>query len=492
MEPWISKYKKNTDDIMKDMPDSPSMSDLSSVQTPIVQPDTLVLASELTTRSRATSKNSKKSPTKSTPRPKATRQSRENVRFPNSSRSSNSDDDEYELTEIDDEIIRYNDPGPRHPSKKYSGFVQKSVTRMDTTGKLPTPSQSENTDEQFSQSFMDEIEQQKRNVDQHSYAVSQLQVYQQSPDKHEAIRKSKPGLPPRPPPPSREKTGIPDVEDSGDYEDDDDLKQPTEITETVGRGSGGLPPPMYDDDDHDLQTRDRGLSNLSGSSSGLGSLNSKDSSDISSMSKAKLPVKKKKQIIVGTDYNPDQPLVSVSSSLNVSQAETTTDTEQKEKETPVKKKKKKKKGAKPKVKSPFFASDAAVSKSKDKSNKTSPRVGKKKPTSASKGKGKDNKSTKITGKTTSTTTGRAALKSAKSTKGLKSGKDKKKTSSNPKSKDKDKGKSKAKDANKKSKGTGKSTSSGTGKGKSKAKSGKKGTAASKGMNFSSYNIRYLS
>ena len=478
MEPWISKYKKNTDDIMKDMPDSPSMSDLSSIQTPIVQADTLILASDLTTRSRGTSKNSKYSQgtrdKKSKPRSaKGTRHSKENVTFPNTEKGNN---DEYELKQIEDEIIRYNDPGPNHPSKKYPGFVNKSVNRMDTTGHLPTPSKSENTDEQFSQSFMEEIENQKRGIDQQTYAVQQLQIYQQSANKRGSNKKViSPGLPPRPPPiPTTHDNDDQDNDDSGEYyDDDDDLKQSENI------GMTGLPPPTYDedddDDDHDLQHRDRGFSNLSGSqsNSGVGSLNSKDSSDISSMSKSKpkSPKKKKKQIIVETDYNPDKPLISVSSSQATSGTGTTTetDTDQKEKDTPIKKKKKKKKkkAPKPKVKSPFFASDAAISKGKD--DKTSPKSKKKKTSPKSKSKGKDTKSGKKSGKTTSTTTGKAALKSTKSSKGLKSAKsdkDKKKTS--PKSKSKNNGKDK-----------GKSTS--TAKSKSKTKSGKKGTDSSRGM-----------
>merc|ERR1711933_138457 len=84
-----------------------------------------------------------------------------------------------------------------HASKKYDGFVPKAINRMDTTGKLPTPSRSEN---QSNLSFSYEIEQQKRkSADQHNYAISQLKQFQKEYQQETYSRNTqKPiGLPPR-------------------------------------------------------------------------------------------------------------------------------------------------------------------------------------------------------------------------------------------------------------------------------------------------------
>merc|ERR1711997_993858 len=43
----------------------------------------------------------------------------------------------------ENELVRYNDPPPRHASKKYEGFVPMAIDRMESTGGLPTPSLSD-------------------------------------------------------------------------------------------------------------------------------------------------------------------------------------------------------------------------------------------------------------------------------------------------------------------------------------------------------------
>merc|ERR1712113_319236 len=305
------KYRKKTEDILKTMPDSPSMSNRESNTNKEIP---LILASEATTKSRRKDKKNKN---------KGTRESMENIVY---------NDDEFELKDIEDELVRYNDPPPKHASKKYDGFVPKAINRMDTTGKLPTPSRSEN---QSNLSFSYEIEQQERkSADQHNYAISQLKQFQKEYQQETYSRNTqKPiGLPPRPPPPSRQEDGGNDNDNDIDYddeyyddiEDDDDLKQNNKGLTILS----GLPPPLYADDG--LQ-RDRGFtneSNISGSQSmsDVGSLNSADSSELSSLDN-KIKTKTKKKQIIETNYNPNQPLISVSSSQTASQTTSTTETD---------------------------------------------------------------------------------------------------------------------------------------------------------------------
>eukprot|EP01084_Bolivina_argentea_P167824 291170_1 len=286
MKSTSQNYKQKEDDILKNMPDSPSMSSIH-VLTPKAH-DTLILTSDAGRR-RGWSKQ------------KGRRESTE-----------------YELEEIEDEVVRYNDPPPHHPKKKYEGYVPQAVDRVDTTGKLPTPSQSQHD------SFSDEQPtpaHHKATASQLEQVVSQhLEVFQQDQTHYLRPHKST-GLPPRPPPPSRgeQKDGNDDEDNQYYDEHDDDLKEPfIEIdTDTMGY-------------DVEFETRVRGVSNGSGSE--VGSLNSVDSSDsMSELSKSR-QVPRKPMVEVG--YASNAPIHSESRSNDVVPPviETSIDKQEKSKE----------------------------------------------------------------------------------------------------------------------------------------------------------------
>lgn len=383
-------HGKKTDDILKTMPDSPSISAVSNLSNvipmaPIAAPaESLLLASDASIRSKSRGRKRRKG--KMSSKGHQSRASAEQL--PLNGDLSGHHNNQYDM----EQLIRYDDPPPKHASKKYDGFVPKAVSRMDTTGHLPTPSVSD---------------QSKLESPAHTNSAFTFVVQQQDYHSENLQVPSSGGLP-RPPPPvpppiptdyvdinlrtihNGNEPFNEDIHLHPDHDEDESLKR---LAEAAGYALPYEAPVIED--------RDRGFSGYSqtaysqttattmpsmtvdtphSASSGIASsLNSNDSSEMSQMSSLERPTNKNKkkkerlvmEHVIETEYNPNEPLVSVSSSAANSTNLSTTLTENEldlisrdsREIGAIKKTKKKKKVKKPKVKSPFFDSDAAISKS---------------------------------------------------------------------------------------------------------------------------------
>ena len=380
MEYISEKHKKISAEIMETMPDSPSMSNLSSMQTPVNE--TLILSSENNLDfTKFKNRNKSLHVAKSSNNNAGTRDSREHIEY-----------NDYESKQHNEEnTVKYSDPSPLHPSKKYDGYVGKAITRMDSDGVLPTPSKSESKN----YSFGYDIEKQ-HSEEQFKYAVTQLSNLKA--DNSRRTKQSKIAMPLEPPTNTLNNVSRDDMTEN---DEDDDLKQfeMDIVAQTGALNIGGLPPPNnigVDDDDAEYyentqKDRGRGLSNSS--SSGANSLNSNGSPMVAvakekktkkgkskkKKTKTKILTKKKKR------YDPVEPVNSISSSHAETDIDIKKDDVEEKKVKKVKKKKKNKAPKNPKIKSPFFASDAAVTKSKKKTKSEKKSVSKVKSTKSSKG-----------------------------------------------------------------------------------------------------------
>merc|ERR1711971_993328 len=119
---------------------------------------------------------------------------------------------EYEQKQqqhVDDEnTVKYSDPTPLHPSKKYDGYVDKAIHRMDTDGVLPTPSMSES-----GQHHSFGIERQNSQDEQYKYAVTKLSQLNTSNDMNSRRNLKTTTVPPS------------NTNNDTENDEDDDLKQ---------------------------------------------------------------------------------------------------------------------------------------------------------------------------------------------------------------------------------------------------------------------------
>merc|ERR1712173_233455 len=102
---------------------------------------------------------------------KGSRDSQEHIEYHDQQQYEESKQDEEERT------VKYSDPAPMHPSKKYDGYVDKAINRMESDGVLPTPSVSNSQSKRYSFGYNENdigLERQSSADEQYKYAVTKL------------------------------------------------------------------------------------------------------------------------------------------------------------------------------------------------------------------------------------------------------------------------------------------------------------------------------